>query len=217
MTSSNQRGGTLLGFILGLVVGLAVALAVAVYITKVPIPFMNKGLNRSADQDAAEEKKNKDWDPNAPLYGKNPARPSDKAESASAAGGKDAATKVDPKSADPIGDLAKAAESKPDVKAEAKADAKADNKADTKAGESGNDPFMYFVQAGAYRTNDEAEGQRVKLVMMGMDAKISERDQGGRTVYRVRVGPLQVKADAERMRDRLEAAHIDSALVRVQR
>jgi cell division protein FtsN len=199
MTSSNQRGGTLLGFILGLVVGLAVALGVAVYITKVPIPFMNKGLNRSADQDAAEEKKNKDWDPNAPLYGKNPARPSEKTEAAPAASApaKDTAAKVDPKSADPIGDLAKAAEAKP--------------------GESGNDPFMYFVQAGAYRTNDEAEAQRVKLVMMGMDAKISERDQGGRTVYRVRVGPLQVKADAERVRDRLEAAHIDSALVRVQR
>ena len=203
MTSSNQRGGTLLGFILGLVVGLGVALGVAVYITKVPIPFMNKGLNRSADQDAAEEKKNKDWDPNAPLYGKNPARPVEKTEtapsaaSAPSAPAKDAATKVDPKSADPIGDLAKATDAKPS--------------------ESGNDPFMYFVQAGAYRTSDEAEAQRVKLVMMGMDAKISERDQGGRTVYRVRVGPLQVKADAERVRDRLEAAHIDSALVRVQR
>ena len=61
------------------------------------------------------------------------------------------------------------------------------------------------------------EAQRIKLVMMGMDAKISERDQGGRTVYRVRIGPLHVKADAERVRDRLEAAHIDSALVRVQR
>ena len=67
-----QRGNTLVGFILGLVVGLLIALVVAVYVTKVPIPFMNKGLTRNAEQDAAEEKKNKDWDPNAPLYGKNP-------------------------------------------------------------------------------------------------------------------------------------------------
>ena len=73
-----QRGGTLVGFIIGLVVGLAVALGVAVYVTKVPIPFMNKGQTRSADQDAAEEKKNKDWDPNAPLYGKNPAKAGEK-------------------------------------------------------------------------------------------------------------------------------------------
>jgi len=214
MVSSDQRGGTVLGFILGLIVGLVVALGVAVYITKVPVSFLNKGASRSAEQDAAEEKKNKDWDPNAPLYGKNPARASDKIE---AAPSKDSATKVDPKSADPIGDLAKAAESKPEAKADSKLDAKSSDKAADKPGESGNDPFLYFVQAGAYRTTDEAEAQRIKLVMMGMDAKISERDQGGRTVYRVRVGPLQVKADAERVRDRLEAAHIDSALVRVQR
>ncbi|MFM7802760.1 MAG: sporulation protein, partial [Limnohabitans sp.] len=39
---SAQRGNTLVGFILGLVVGLLIALVVAVYVTKVPIPFMNK-------------------------------------------------------------------------------------------------------------------------------------------------------------------------------
>ena len=64
---STQRGNTLVGFILGLVVGLLVALGVAVYVTKVPIPFLNKGLTRNAEQDAAEQKKNKDWDPNGPL------------------------------------------------------------------------------------------------------------------------------------------------------
>ena len=69
-----QRGGTFLGLVIGVVLGLAIALAVAVYVTKVPVPFMNKGATRSADQDAAEAEKNKNWDPNAPLYGKNPAR-----------------------------------------------------------------------------------------------------------------------------------------------
>ena len=67
---THQRGNTFVGFILGLVVGLTIALVVAIYVTKVPIPFLNKGLSRNAEQDAAEEKKNKDWDPNAPLYGK---------------------------------------------------------------------------------------------------------------------------------------------------
>ena len=75
MRMKQQRGGTILGFIIGVVVGLAAALVVAVYVTKVPVPFVNKGQSRSADQDAAEAKKNKDWDPNAPLYGKNPAKP----------------------------------------------------------------------------------------------------------------------------------------------
>ena len=89
--------------------------------------------------------------------------------------------------------------------------------AESKAADSSSaDPFIYFVQAGAYRSNDEAQAQRAKTSLLGLDAKISERDQGGRTVYRVRVGPID-KAEAERVRAKLEAAHIDSAMVRVQR
>ena len=37
-----QHGGTFLGIIIGVVIGLAGALAVAIYVTKVPVPFMNK-------------------------------------------------------------------------------------------------------------------------------------------------------------------------------
>ena len=71
---NKQRGGTLLGLIIGALLGLGIALAVAVYITKVPVPFMHKGLPRGPDSDAAEAKKNRDWNPNAPLAGKNPAK-----------------------------------------------------------------------------------------------------------------------------------------------
>jgi len=70
-----QRGGFVMGLIIGLMVGLAVALGVALYVTKVPIPFVNKVPQRTAEQDAAEAEKNRNWDPNSPLYGKNPARP----------------------------------------------------------------------------------------------------------------------------------------------
>ena len=204
MRMNQQRGGTLVGFIIGLVVGLAVALGAAIYVTKMPIPFLTKGQTRSADSDADEAEKNKDWDPNAPLYGKKGAKSGDKVDDskpdikpdAKPEPKQDAAAKVEPTSADPLGDLAKvkSAEPKP----------------------VNTDPFIYFVQAGAYRSTDEAETQRAKTVMLGLDAKISERDQGGRTVYRVRVGPMD-KVEAERVRAKLEAAHIDSAMVRVQR
>jgi cell division protein FtsN len=231
MRMNQQRGGTLVGFILGLVVGLAVALGVAIYVTKMPIPFMTKGQSRSVDSDAVEAEKNKDWDPNAPLYGKKGAKSGDKADESKADAKPDAAAKVDPKSADPLGDLAKvkAAEPKPEPKPKAEpkpAEPKAaetkpveapkavEPKADAKPASA--DPFIYFVQAGAYRTTEEAEAQRAKAGMLGLETKISERDQGGRTVYRVRVGPLD-KAEAERVRAKLDAAHIDSAMVRVQR
>ena len=51
-----QRGNVIVGVIIGVVIGLAAALAVAVYVTKVPVPFLNKGPSRSAEQDAAEER-----------------------------------------------------------------------------------------------------------------------------------------------------------------
>ena len=40
--------------VIGIVLGLAAALAVAVYVTKVPVPFVNKVPQRTAEQDAAE-------------------------------------------------------------------------------------------------------------------------------------------------------------------
>jgi cell division protein FtsN len=183
----HQKGGTLLGFILGLVVGLTVALVVAVYVTKVPIPFMNKAQSRSAEQNAAEEKKNKDWDPNAPLYGKNPAKPVAPSEPTDAP----PPSADDKKSDDPLGDLARA--------------------------KAGADPFLYFVQAGAYRSESEAQAQKAKLALKGLESAISEREQDGRTVFRVRLGPYDTKEDAEAAKKKLDGIKIEAALVRVQR
>lgn len=191
---ARQRGGTLLGFIFGLIVGLSVALAVAIYVTKVPIPFLNKGVHRSPDQDAAEEKKNKDWDPNAPLYGKNPVKPAEKpaGEEAPAVIPPPSSTPAPTVGEDPLGDLAR-----------------------SRAANA--DPFAYYVQAGAFRSADEAEAQRAKLALQGFDARVSEREQSGRTVFRVRMGPLDSREEAERIQQKLVASKVDAALVRVQR
>ena len=70
---------------------------------------------------------------------------------------------------------------------------------------------------GAYRTQAEADAQKAKMAMMGLEAKVSEREQAGRTVYRVRLGPFDDKAAAERVRTKLESAQVDNAIVRMQR
>ncbi|WP_460885343.1 SPOR domain-containing protein, partial [Ramlibacter solisilvae] len=82
---------------------------------------------------------------------------------------------------------------------------------------AGVDPFLYFVQAGAFRTQEEAEAQRARLSLMGFDAKVTEREQSGRQVFRVRVGPFEKKDDADRQKQKLEAGGVETALVRVQR
>lgn len=208
---NSQRGGVIVGIIIGVVLGLGVALAVAVYVTKVPVPFLNKAQNRSPQQDAAESQKNQNWNPNAPLHGKNPAKalPATPAEvvaappvaaTPAAPAGKDLPTPaaagrpVAPAAGDPLGELASARAAGPTA-----------------------DPFLYFVQAGAFRSADDAEAQRAKLSLMGVEARVTEREQSGRQVFRVRVGPFDRKEDADRSKERLEAGGLETALVRVQR
>ena len=167
MMQKQQRGGTLLGLVIGVVIGLGAALAVAVYVTKVPVPFVNKSPPRKADQDAAEALKNKDWDPNVQLQNK---------------GARNAVATAAPTAA-----------------------------------ATGVDPFSYFVQAGAFRTQGDAEAMRARLTLLGVDAKVTEREQAGRVVYRVRAGPFEQKEPADRMKEKLEGNGLEAALVRVQR
>lgn len=225
MSHSNiqrQRGGTLLGFVLGLVIGLTVALGVAMYVTKVPMPFSNKNQTRSADQDAVEAQKNKDWNPNGALQSKPaaPAVPPDAAAApntgaAGAAGG--AATAGTPGSTGatpPAANMpAPAVTADPPLAAPAPA---ATPQPATKAAAS-SDPFTYFVQAGAFKSAADADAQKAKLSMMGIEAKVSEREQAGRAIFRVRSGPFDDKEQAEKIKSRLDASGMDAALVRVQR
>ncbi|RDI28576.1 cell division protein FtsN [Pseudacidovorax intermedius] len=232
---SRQQGNFAIGLIVGLVLGLGVALGVAVYVTKVPIPFMTKTQPRATDQDEAEARKNRDWDPNSPLYGKQQPKPP--AAPGAPAGGiappvtnappvpaiaaqpgtppstatpptavtpamprTPATAAKPPASADPLGDLARARAGLP-----------------ASGGDAGSDPFVYFVQAGAFRTSDDAESQRAKLSLMGVEVRVTEREQAGRPVFRVRAGPYSKKDDADRLKERLDGAGFDAALVRVQR
>ena len=224
-----QRGGFAVGLIIGLLIGLALALGVALYVTKVPVPFVNKVPQRTPSQDAAEAEKNKNWDPNSPLYGKNPARPG---SGASGTVAPPPATTVPPAIAtvpatppavaqpspppggtrDPAailsGQPAPGAASKPAATPTAPGGL---------ATASGADPFVYFVQAGAYGRTEDAEQQRARLAMLGLEAKLTEREQSGRTVFRVRLGPYDRKGDADNAKEKLTEAGIESALVRVQR
>lgn len=213
MTKKQQRGGFFLGLIVGLLVGLALALGVALYIAKVPVPFVNKVPQRSAEQDAAEAEKNKNWDPNSGLYGKNPARPNASSSGvisapppASAAEPASAATPPARDNRDPAAILADrpAAASTPSAAASS-----------TKP--SADALSSYFVQAGAFSREEDAEQQRGKLAMMGLTAKVTEREQAGRTVYRVRIGPFDKRDEAVSAKQKLEGGGVDASLIQVQK
>ena len=215
-----QRGGFVIGMVVGLLVGLALSLGVALYVTKVPVPFVNKVHQRSAEQDAAEIEKNKNWDPNGPLQGKQGARPAVAASAVAlptpppvAKPALPIATAPAASGVPPAPRTAVVAGDRLDPPSAAVA-AKAPAPASTKPGV---DPFTYLVQAGAYARTEDAEQQRAKLAMLGFEARLTEREQSGRTMYRVRIGPFDKRADAEAAKEKLDRAGVDAALVTVQK
>jgi len=221
-----QRGGFFVGLIVGLLVGLAMALGVALYISKVPVPFVNKVPQRTAEQDAAEAEKNKNWDPNSGLYGRNPAKPSSGADTtapASAPAAVPALPAIPPEPAPAPAPARKDPRDPADILADKPWPAPAAPEAPPYTGKEGgaasssSSSVSYFVQAGAFSSAADAEQQRGKLALMGLQAKLNERIQSGRTVYRVRLGPFDKREEANQAKDRLEGAGVEAALVQVQK
>ncbi len=223
-TARRQRGGFVMGLVAGLLIGLALALGVALYITKAPVPFVNKVPLRTAEHDSAEAERNKAWDPNAPLGGKPRERPAQQAGApASAAAG------IEP----PV-PVAGVASGPPPGIAPAPAGGSARDPAAILAGGAAGpaapaprapaapaapaaEPFIFFVQAGAFTRPEDAEQQRARLAMVGHSARITEREQAGRTVYRVRMGPFPTRDDADSMQLRLQEQGIEAQIVRVEK
>lgn len=223
MYKHRQQGGTILGLIIGLIIGLGIALGVAMTINKTPMPFTDK----SGKVRAGEPTPSQSADPNRPLYGNRAAT-------------KDAAKDFAKEPAPPENTAAPQPDKKTEVvkvdpKAEARAEARqngkapvveqstsakkpetAEAKAETKT-ESADDKWSYFLQAGAFREQSDAEGMRAKLALMGVEAKISERQAETGVLYRVRVGPFNQMEAMNKVRGKLSDNGVDAAVVRIAR
>ena len=60
----------------------------------------------------------------------------------------------------------------------------------------------------------DAEQQRAKLAMLGVDSRLTEREQGGKMVYRVRIGPFERREDAENAKEKLGDSGVIAPLSR---
>ncbi|HJV53393.1 MAG TPA: SPOR domain-containing protein [Noviherbaspirillum sp.] len=224
-TLNKQQGGTILGIIIGLVIGLGIALAVAVTINKTPIPFVDK-VTRQNKADAPEQI----TDLNKPLYGNKAAAKAAAKEFAKEppaeamqvnAAAQPADAKVDAKA--PVVDLEtlvdklKKPEGKPaDTKAtDAKAADAKDDAAAREAAAKSDEKWNYYLQAGAFRDQAEAEALRGKLALMGVEARISERPSENGVLYRVRVGPYGQIEAMNKVRGKLTDSGVDAAVVRI--
>ena len=200
------RGGFVMGLVAGLLVGLALALGVALYITKAPIPFINKVPHRTAEHDNAEAERNRNWDPNAGLSGKAQPRPALPATPAPTV-----APAVAASAAAAVAVPASPAASRPAVRDPAAI------LAGGSTAPAAADSFIYFVQAGAFTRSEDADQQRAKLALLGQAARITEREQAGRLVFRVRLGPFKTRDEADALKTRLQESTVETQIVRVEK
>lgn len=184
-SSRGQRGGTLLGMIVGLIIGLGIALVVALSITKAGLPFISKGAQPKAVEGSGGAIV---VDPNKPLYGNREAAKQAAREPVQPA------ENVAPATLAPAAPL-------PSQPATAKPGAS-------------EDKYIYYLQAGAFRQQADADSTRAKLALLGVEARVTERLSDSGTLYRVRVGPFGQLETMNRIREKLSESGVDVAVVR---
>lgn len=167
------------GFLIGVVTGLGIAAAAAVFITKSPVPFVEKVDKVTADVDPAQKLQGS-VDPNARLNQMGESH-SAQTQAVEASGGVKTVT------------VASGGQ-------DGNADAQPKRDADGKAVAPGHvTPVTYWVQVGAYAKKDDAETNAAGLAMMGIGAQVT---QAG-AFWRVRVGPFDDKSAAQEALDSL--------------
>jgi cell division protein FtsN len=216
MNMKRQQGGTFVGLIIGMVIGLAIALGVAVAITKTPMPFTNKFAR---PEKSAEASASQSADPNKAMYG-------NRAASKEAAKQFAKAPEIAP--APPNQVMEKKPDPKPDEKVAAiqlfsgdrpkKPDATVSEVKESQAkADSTEEKWSYFLQAGAFREQTDAENTRAKLALLGVEARVTERQSENGTLYRVRIGPFAQLDAMNKVRGKLSDNGVDAAVVRISK
>ena len=198
-------GGTLLGMFVGIVLGLALAAGVAFYLMKAGNPYQSAGPARETPREAAKE----------------PAR-SGRAETGAAEkprfdfykilpGVEE--PKVQPKGADRgTADKATADRAASPDKTVAKAD---ERPAPSPADKTAKATDRFWLQAGSFASEADAENLKARLAFAGWEAAIQSAtlpDKGVR--YRVRLGPYDNTDELARMKGELAKRGFDVAVIK---
>ena len=102
----------------------------------------------------------------------------------------------------------------PKIESPAETQAAAQKAADKAA--ATDDGSRYVLQAGAFKTPEDADGMRARLALLGLDARVFPVEQGGTTLYRVRLGPYGQIDDINRIRKTLASNNIDAQVIRLK-
>ncbi|VVE64388.1 SPOR domain-containing protein [Pandoraea captiosa] len=211
-----QRGGTFLGIVLGLIVGLAVAVVVALYITKTPTPFVEKTPPRPAENSPAAQAPdpNKSLQPRTPLPGAAAPATPDTASAVESSPLVPGTPVTPPVASAPTAPAQPAQKPSPADILNGKSTVPVAPPTTPPASATDNASTGYYLQVGAFKSQSDAEQLRAKLALSGFEAKITQRDANGLTLFRVRLGPYGKLDEMNHVRQRLQDGGYDTAVIR---
>ncbi|MEG3767401.1 SPOR domain-containing protein [Alteromonas sp. 14N.309.X.WAT.G.H12] len=72
---------------------------------------------------------------------------------------------------------------------------------------------LYLLQCGSFRTRSQAEEMKAKIAFQGLEAQVRASTGSNGEWFRVIMGPLQSKRDAERARHSLRKVNITTCMI----
>lgn len=203
----------LLGFIMGLLVGIVISLAVALWLNRLNNPFLAKGRslestpNNGAMQPAAPA-------PNAAVEkGAKPAA-ADKAKGGERPRFEFYQILPGEKEA-PTSGTAKPPAPAPVPPAVASAPQSAPKPGSSPANPKPHGAERYWLQAGAFSDEKEADNLRAKIALTGLEASVRPVTLANKApLYRVRLGPYESLDDANRIKTTLSQNGVSAAIIR---
>ena len=209
----------LIGILIGLLLGIIIALGVALWLNRLSNPFIDKPkplepLQRMTPK--GEPAPARQSDPASPQPAAKPGErprfefyqilPGEK----EAAPGKAPATPGAPATA-PAKDAKPATTPTPPTVAPGTKAAPGSSPSSPKAA-SGE---TYFLQAGAYATEADADNMKARIAFVGLEAQVKPVNVAEKgTLYRVRLGPYQSLEDANRIKAALSQNGVAAAIIK---
>ena len=74
----------------------------------------------------------------------------------------------------------------------------------------------YILQAGAFGGSGDAEATKAKIAMLGLSARVESAQIGGKTVYRVRMGPYGSASELAEAKQKLANGNLPAMAIKAQ-
>jgi cell division protein FtsN len=74
----------------------------------------------------------------------------------------------------------------------------------------------YLLQAGAFGASGDAEATKAKVALLGLSARVESAQIGGRTVYRVRMGPYATASELAEAKRKLASGGLPAMAIKAK-